>query len=80
MGSAGDSEETDMATPAKMTIRVDAARASSTVRISTAGRYLSLNTNQISEQLLSQPVQPTSSDKAFWLSVLAIVTAELNTL
>lgn len=69
-----------MATPAKMTIRVDAARASSTVRISTAGRYLSLSTNQISLQALSQPVQPTASDKVFWLSVLAIVTAQINAL
>lgn len=69
-----------MATPAKMTIRVDSARSSSTVRISTAGRYLALNTNQISAQLLAQPVQPTASDKTFWLSVLAIATAYVNTL
>lgn len=69
-----------MAAPAKLTIRVDAARTSATVRFSTTGRYLALTTGGINEQLLAQPVQPTASAKAFWLSVLAIVQAELNTL
>lgn len=69
-----------MATPAKMTIRVDSARGSSTTRISTAGRYLSLTTNTVRTELLAQPVQPTASEKAFWLSVLAEVTAYVNTL
>lgn len=69
-----------MATPAKMTIRVTSARGSSTVTIRTAGKYLSLATNAVSTDLLAQPVQPTASDKAFWLSVVAEVTTYLNTL
>ncbi|HEV2477992.1 MAG TPA: hypothetical protein VGX22_15755 [Candidatus Dormibacteraeota bacterium] len=69
-----------MATPSKMTIRVDSARGRSNVRISTSGRYLSLTTNTIGADLLAEPVQPTASEKAYWLSVVAIVTAYLNTL
>lgn len=69
-----------MATPSKMTIRVDSARGRSTVRVATSGRYLSLTTNTIGTELLAQPVQPTASEKAYWLSVVAIVTAYLNTL
>lgn len=63
-----------------MTIRVTSARGSSTVQFSTTGRYVSLTTAGITEQLLQQPIQPTTSNKAFWLSVLALVQAELNTL
>lgn len=69
-----------MATPAKMTIRVTSARGSSGVGITTSGRYLSLTTNTVRHDLLGQAVQPTASEKAFWLSVLAEVTAYLNTL
>lgn len=69
-----------MANQAKMTIRVTAARGSSTVQFSTTGRYVSLTTAGITEQLLQQPIQPSTSNKAFWLSVLALVQAELNTL
>ena len=69
-----------MSTPAKMTIRVTSARGSSAVAITTAGRYLSLTTNTVRTDLLAQPVQPTASEKTFWLSVLAEVTAYVNTL
>jgi hypothetical protein len=36
--------------------------------------------NGINEFLARQPIQPTSSAKAFWQSVLAIVTAQVNAL
>lgn len=69
-----------MASQAKMTIRVSSARGSSTINFSTNGRYVSLTTGGITQQLLAQPVQPTASAKVFWESVLAAVQAQLNTL
>ena len=69
-----------MASQAKMTVRVTAARGSSNVGISTSGRYINLTTNAINASMPQQPVQPTSSAKAFWLSVLAIVTAQIESL
>jgi hypothetical protein len=67
-----------MASQAKLTVRVTSQRGSSAIRYSTGGRYISLPTNALSDQLLRQPVQPTSSAKAFWLSVLDVVTADIN--
>jgi hypothetical protein len=67
-----------MASQAKLTIRVGSQRGASSVQYSTAGRYISLSTNGLTDQLSRQPIQPTSSAKAFWLSVLAIVTADIN--
>lgn len=69
-----------MAHQAKMTIRVNSARGSSIVEFSTTGKYVSLQTNGINEYLPRQPIQPTVSTKAFWQSVLAIVTAQVNAL
>lgn len=69
-----------MATQAKMTVRVGAARGSSNVGISTSGRYINLATNAINESMPQQPVQPTSSAKTFWLSVLSIVQAQIEAL
>lgn len=69
-----------MANQAKLTLRVTSQRGSSGISFSTAGRYISLPTNGISADLVRQPVQPTSSAKAFWLSVLAIVTAQISAL
>lgn len=67
-----------MAGQAKLTIRVSAARGSSTVRYSTNGRYVSLNVSGYQRQLLEQAVQPTASPAAFWLAVVALVVADLT--
>lgn len=67
-----------MASQAKMTIRVSAARGSSTVQFSTNGRYVSFNTSGYQRQLLAQPVQPTASLDVFWASILAAVQASLT--
>lgn len=67
-----------MASQAKMTIRVSAARGSSTVSFSTNGRYVSFNTSGYQRQLLGQPVQPTASLEGFWAAVLAAVQASLT--
>jgi hypothetical protein len=69
-----------MASQAKLTIRVGSARGSSNVAFSTTGRYVSLTTGGITQVLPQQPIQPTTSPAAFWLSVLALVQAELTAL
>jgi hypothetical protein len=66
-----------MAAQAKLTIRVQSSRGASKISYSTSGRYVSLPTNILGNQLTRQPIQPTSSDKAFWESVIAIVNADI---
>lgn len=63
-----------------MVVRVGATRGASNVSISTSGRYVTLATNAINESMPRQPIQPTSSAKAFWTSVLTIVQAQLAAL
>lgn len=67
-----------MATEAKITIRVRSSRGASTVSYSTGGRYISFPTLGYQVTLTGQPIQPTSTLAAFWLSVLAIVQAEIT--
>jgi len=69
-----------MANQAKLTVRVTSQRGASNIGFSTSGNYISLPVNGITQTMPRQPVQPTSSAKAFWLSVLAVVTAEVNAL
>jgi hypothetical protein len=69
-----------MASVATLAVRVRAARGSSNVTISTSGRYISLTTNAINLTAPRQPVQPTTSAKAFWTSVLTIVQAQIAAL
>lgn len=67
-----------MAAESKITIRVGSSRGASTVSYSTNGRYVSFTTAGYQQQLLGQPIQPTTSLKAFWSSVLAIVQADIT--
>lgn len=67
-----------MAEQTKMTIRVTSSRTASTVRVSTAGTYKGAQTNTIALDLPAQPVYTTATAKAFWLAVLATVTAEIE--
>lgn len=67
-----------MASQAKMTIRVTSSRGASTVSYSTNGRYVSFNAAGLNEQLLQQPIQPTTGLSAFWTSVLEIVQASVD--
>lgn len=66
-----------MANLAKMTVRVTASRGASNISFSTAGRYISLQVNGISESMPRSPIQPTSSSGAFWRSVLAVVQEQV---
>lgn len=67
-----------MAGESKITIRVTSSRGASTVTYSSNGRYVSFVTSGYQRQLLGQPIQPTSSLKAFWASVLGIVLADVE--
>ena len=67
-----------MASKAELVIRVYSARGSSKISYTTKGRYVSLTTSGLADDLLQQPIQPTSSVMAFWLSVLALVTADVT--
>ena len=62
----------------KITIYVNAARGSSSISYSTAGRYVSLLTADVGNQMPRQPLQPTSGSRAFWESVIALVVADIT--
>ena len=66
-----------MASQAKIVIRVTSSRGASGISYSTSGRYVNLATNVLGNDLARQPIQPTTTDKAFWESVLAIVNADI---
>lgn len=66
-----------MAAESKITIRVNSSRGASTVSYTTNGRYVSFVTSGYQRSLMGEPIQPTSSLKAFWTSVLAIVQADI---
>lgn len=66
-----------MASKAEIVIRVTSSRGASTVSYSTKGRYVSFTTAGLRDELMKQPILPTSSLPAFWLAVLAIVQADI---
>jgi hypothetical protein len=63
---------------AEIVIRVYPSRGGCTVQYSSKGRYISFQTAGYQKQLQGQPIQPTSSMKAFWSSVLGIVQADIT--
>lgn len=69
-----------MAARAKLVLTVGSSRGASTLNISSSGAYISLRVNDVNVWLPRQPVQPTTSSKAFWASVLAEATAAVNAL
>lgn len=69
-----------MASRAEIVIRVTSSRGASTVSYTTKGRYVSFTTSGLTDQLLKQPIQPTTSLPVFWLSVLALVQADITAL
>lgn len=69
-----------MAQLAKMTVNVKKTQTKSQVRVATAGSYASLVVNTVKPNLTSQPLYTTAGPKAFWLAVLADVTAAVNAL
>lgn len=69
-----------MASKAQLIVRVFSARGSSTIEFRTSGKYVSFTTAGLQETLQRQPIQPTATLDGFWLSVLALVTAEITAL
>lgn len=68
----------DMSSKAEIVIRVRSSRGASHVQYTSKGRYISFQTAGYQVDLPRQPIQPTTDLKAFWLSVLALVTAEIT--
>lgn len=69
-----------MATKAEMVIRVTSSRGASTISYITKGRYVSTPVNGLGDDLTKQPIQPTASTKAFWQSIVGIISADIDTL
>lgn len=69
-----------MASKAEIVIRVTAARGSSTIEYRTKGKYVSFTTAGLVDTLQRQPIQPTATLPGFWLSVLALVVADITAL
>jgi hypothetical protein len=66
-----------MASRAKITITVGSSRGASTIAVSSKGRYVSTDVNGFQRELTGQPIQPTSTQAAFWLAVLNTVVNNL---
>jgi len=69
-----------MATTARMDVRVTSTRGASKVVISTYGKYVSTPVNTIEITAAGQPLFSTSTTKAFWQAVLAVVDAQVAAL
>lgn len=69
-----------MASKAEIVVRVTSTRGASTISFTSKGRYVSFTTAGYQVVLPKQAIQPTTSLKAFWTSVLAIVQAEIAAL
>lgn len=67
-----------MASQSSITIRVSASRGGSRVQYTSKGRYVSFQTAGYQTTLPSQPIQTTSSLKAYWLGVLNQVIADIT--
>lgn len=66
-----------MSAQAKLTIRVSSTRGGSNVQFTSTGSYVSTPMNGYNVALPGEPIQPTADQKTFWLSVLAIVQAQI---
>lgn len=67
-----------MASNPKLTIRVQAARGSTTISYTTNGRYVSFTTAGLGNTLPKQQLLTTASQKAFWLEVVGLVQADIT--
>jgi hypothetical protein len=67
-----------MASQGKLTIRVGSSRGASSVSFTSVGQYVSTPVSGYAVVLNGQPIQPTTDTKTFWLSVLALVQAEIE--
>lgn len=66
-----------MADQSKLTIRVDSATNTTTLNLTSAGRYKGLTTNTVKVQLLRQPVFTSATELTYWHAVLNAALAEI---
>lgn len=66
-----------MADQSKMTIRVSAARNTTTLSLRSAGRYKGLVTNTVKVDLLRQPTFTSANELTYWHAVLNAALAEI---
>lgn len=66
-----------MADQSKLTIRVGASRNTTTLNLTSGGRYKGLVTNTLRVELLRQPTFTSASELTYWHAVLNAVLAEI---
>ena len=69
-----------MARGSKITVQVKRSRNFSSTTVRTSGLYGALLTNSINIDTGSLPLFTTSTEKAYWLAVLAEITAQVTAL
>lgn len=69
-----------MSAQAKLIIRVTSTRGGSNFQFTSSGSYVSTPMNGYNVALPGQAIQPTADQRAFWLSVLAVVQAQITEL
>lgn len=66
-----------MADQSKMTIRVTASRNTTTLNLTSGGRYKGLVTNTVKVNLLRQPTFTSANELSYWHAVLSAALAEI---
>jgi hypothetical protein len=66
-----------MADQSKLTIRINSATNTTTLNLTSAGRYKGLVTNTVKVNLLRQPVYTTETELKYWHAVLNAALAEI---
>lgn len=66
-----------MADQSKLTIRVGTSTNTTTLQLTSAGRYKGLTTNTVKVQLLRQPTFTSASELTYWHAVLNAALAEI---
>ena len=66
-----------MADQSKLTIRVGTSNNSTTLNLTSAGRYKGLVTNTLRVNLLRQPTYTSANELVYWHAVLNAALAEI---
>ena len=66
-----------MASKSKLTIELLSATNTSTLKLTSAGRYKGLTTNTLRVQLLRQPTFTSANELVYWHAVLNAAVAEI---
>jgi hypothetical protein len=66
-----------MAGRSKLTITVGTSNTSTTLQLTSAGRYKALTTNTVKVHLSRQPVYTSTNELVYWHAVLNAALAEI---